>query len=171
MRQVRTPHADKDKTMSSRWKQKFPEEALGDRNQAVPDDVPHAPCVCHRFVVLGTIHLMLSDASLPLLSGSATHCSFQLFPLTRIRSSALEKKNKAFPRSPVVRASSSNAGGSIPGQGTKIPPCVVAKKSEHKQQKQYFNKFNKDIQKKNRQQNPPKLTDKIEQYFLNIKSN
>ena len=81
------------------------------------------------------------------------------------------KGPRNFPGGPVVKSSLSNAGGSIPGQGTKIPPCVVAKKSEHKQQKQYFNKFNKDIQKKNRQQNPPKLTDKIEQYFLNIKSN
>ena len=40
----------------------------------------------------------------------------------------------------------SNAGGegSIPGQEAKTPTCPVAKKKKHNQ-KQYFNKFNKDL--------------------------
>ena len=41
----------------------------------------------------------------------------------------------------------SSAGGvsSIPSQGAKTPHASEAKKTEHKQQKQYCNKFNKDF--------------------------
>ena len=47
---------------------------------------------------------------------------------------------------PVVKTLSSNAKGegSIPGQGAEIPHGMWPKKTEHKQQTQYFNKFNKD---------------------------
>ena len=43
----------------------------------------------------------------------------------------------------------SNAGdtGLIPGQGTKIPHVSWPKKPEHKQQKQYYNKFNRKKKK------------------------
>lgn len=47
--------------------------------------------------------------------------------------------------------------GLIPGQGTKIPPSSLLKKPEHKQQKQYPNKLNKDLKgkrKKERKQLP-----------------
>ena len=48
---------------------------------------------------------------------------------------------------PVLRTSSSCAVGvgSIFGQGAKIPTCLMAKKSEYKEQKQYCDKFNKDF--------------------------
>ena len=40
-----------------------------------------------------------------------------------------------------------NAGGvgSIPGQGAQDLTCIKAKKPEHKQEKPYCNKFNKDF--------------------------
>lgn len=47
--------------------------------------------------------------------------------------------------------------GLIPGQGTRIPPSSLLKKPEHKQQKQYPNKLNKDLKgkrKKERKQLP-----------------
>ena len=60
-----------------------------------------------------------------------------------------------FPGGPVVKTSPSKAGGagSIPGRGAKIPHASWPKKQNIKQ-KQYFNKFNKDLkngphQKKN----------------------
>ena len=51
-----------------------------------------------------------------------------------------------FPGSPVVKTSSSNAGGtgSIPGRGAKIPHALRPKNQNIKQ-KQYCNKFNKDF--------------------------
>ena len=54
-----------------------------------------------------------------------------------------------FPGSPVVKTSLSNAGGagSIPGQGAKIPHALGSKNQNIKQ-KQYCNKFNKDLRKK-----------------------
>jgi len=47
----------------------------------------------------------------------------------------------------------SNAGGagSIPGQGIKLPHMTHGQKAEHKQQKQYCNKFNKDFKNGSRQ--------------------
>ena len=50
----------------------------------------------------------------------------------------------------VVKTLPYNAGGagSISGLGTEIPHASEPPKSEHKQQKQYCNKFNKDIKKK-----------------------
>ena len=52
-----------------------------------------------------------------------------------------------FPGGPVVKKLPSNAGGvgSIPGLEAKIPPTLTAKKTEHRQQKQYCNKSNKDF--------------------------
>ena len=49
----------------------------------------------------------------------------------------------------VVKTLPYNAGGagSISGLGTKIPHASEPPKSEHKQQKQYCNKFNKDFKK------------------------
>ena len=47
--------------------------------------------------------------------------------------------------------------GLILGQGTRIPPSSLLKKPEHKQQKQYRNKLNKDLKgkrKKERKQLP-----------------
>ena len=53
-----------------------------------------------------------------------------------------------FPGSPVVKLSPSNAGGgsSIPGREAKIPHVLGPKKGKMKQ-KQYCNKFNKDLKK------------------------
>ena len=48
----------------------------------------------------------------------------------------MKKKKKGRAISP------SNAGGSIPGQGTKIPHASGPKNKKMKQ-KQYYNKFNK----------------------------
>ena len=53
-----------------------------------------------------------------------------------------------FPGGPVVKTSPSNVEGmgSIPGQGAKIPCASQPQtRTEHKQQKQYCNKFNKDF--------------------------
>lgn len=48
-----------------------------------------------------------------------------------------------FPGGPVVKTSPSNTSdvGSIPGGGVKIPHCLMALKQEHKQQKQYCDKY------------------------------
>ena len=53
-----------------------------------------------------------------------------------------------------------NAGGagSISGLGTKIPHASEPPKSEHKQQKQYCNKFNKDLKKKKKKEPRGKLS-------------
>ena len=52
-----------------------------------------------------------------------------------------------FPGGPVVKTSPSNAGvGSIPGQGAKIP-YASGPKNQNTNQKQYCNKFNKDLKK------------------------
>ena len=47
----------------------------------------------------------------------------------------------------MVKASPSNAGsaGSVPSQETTIPHASWPKKSKHKKQKQYCNKFNKEF--------------------------
>ena len=52
-----------------------------------------------------------------------------------------------FPGGPVVKTSSSNAGGmdSILGQGAKIPHALRPKKAKNIKQKQYCNKFKKDF--------------------------
>ena len=52
-----------------------------------------------------------------------------------------------FPVGSVVKTLPSKAGdaGLIPGRGTKIPQASTIKKPEHKQQKQYCNKFNQDF--------------------------
>ena len=54
-----------------------------------------------------------------------------------------------FPGGPVVKISPSNTGGvgSIPGQGAKIPRASWPK-SKNRKQKQYCNKFSKDLKKK-----------------------
>ena len=51
-----------------------------------------------------------------------------------------------FPGGPVVRTSPSNAGGagSLPGRGAEIPHASGPKNQKLKQ-KQYCNKFNKDL--------------------------
>ena len=51
-----------------------------------------------------------------------------------------------FPSGPVVKTLPSNAGGVglIPGRGAKIPYALWPKKQDIKQ-KQYCNKFNKDL--------------------------
>ena len=43
-------------------------------------------------------------------------------------------KMETFPGGPVVKILPSNAGGtgSVPGWGSKIPPCLAAKKATHK---------------------------------------
>ena len=53
-----------------------------------------------------------------------------------------------FPGSPVVKTLPSNAGGagSIPGLGAKIPHALRPK-NQNITQKQYCNKFNKDLKK------------------------
>ena len=55
----------------------------------------------------------------------------------------LKSRHGDIPDGPVVRALPSNVEGEglIPGWGAKIQK----KKEEHKQQKQYCNKFNKDF--------------------------
>ena len=55
-----------------------------------------------------------------------------------------------FPGGPAVKTLPSSAGavGSIPGQGAEIP-YASRPKSQNMKQKQYCNKFNKDLQKKN----------------------
>ena len=55
-------------------------------------------------------------------------------------------KRKGLPGSPVIKTSPSNAGGagSIPGRGAKIPHALWPKKQSSKQ-KQYCNRFNKDL--------------------------
>ena len=57
-----------------------------------------------------------------------------------------QKQSWGSPDGPVVKISLSNAGGggSIPGWGTKIPH-VSWPKSQNIKQKQYCNKFNKDL--------------------------
>ena len=57
-----------------------------------------------------------------------------------------ETKGGNFPGGPVVKASPSNAGGMdlIPGQGPKIPH-ILQPKHQNVKEKQYCNKFNKDI--------------------------
>ena len=54
-----------------------------------------------------------------------------------------------FPGRPVVKTSPSNTGGagSIPGQGAKIPHALRMK-DQNINQKQYCNKFNKDLKNK-----------------------
>ena len=60
-----------------------------------------------------------------------------------------------FPGGPVVKSSPSNAGGagSIPGQGAKIPHASWPKSQNIKKQKQYCNKFNKDLKNGPHQKN------------------
>ena len=59
----------------------------------------------------------------------------------------LKVNYRDFPGGPVVKTSPSHACGAglIPGQGTKIPHAVT-KKPNHKNKKQYCNKFNKGFQ-------------------------
>ena len=59
-----------------------------------------------------------------------------------------------FPGGPVVKTSTSNAGGagSIPGQGAEIPHASLPKNQNIKQ-KQYCNKFNKDFKNGPHQKN------------------
>ena len=54
-----------------------------------------------------------------------------------------------FPGGPVVKTAPSNAGGAglILGQRTKIPHALQPK-NQNVRQKQYGNKFNKDLKKK-----------------------
>ena len=56
--------------------------------------------------------------------------------------------NRDFSGSPVVKILPSNtwAAGSIPGQGARIPHALQPKNQDIKQ-KQYCNKFNKDVKK------------------------
>ena len=56
-------------------------------------------------------------------------------------------QNRDFPSNPVVKTSPSNVrgGGSIPGQGAKIPHALWPKTQNIKKQKQYCNKFNKPL--------------------------
>ena len=56
--------------------------------------------------------------------------------------------NRDFSGSPVVKTLPSNtwAAGSIPGQGARIPHALQPKNQDIKQ-KQYCNKFNKDVKK------------------------
>ena len=58
-----------------------------------------------------------------------------------------KKHYRDFPGGPVVKTLPSNAGGGglILGQGTKIPHALQPKKQNLKQQKQYCNKFDKDL--------------------------
>ena len=73
-------------------------------------------------------------------------------PLSGVKSISLNARNRSiwlrdFPGDPVVKTSTSNAGGwagSIPGQGTKITYALWPKNNNVKQ-KQYCNKFNKDF--------------------------
>ena len=60
-----------------------------------------------------------------------------------------EINRRDFPRGPVVKTSPSNAGGaaSIPGQGAKIPHAS-GPKNQNIKQKEYCNKFSKDLKKK-----------------------
>ena len=60
-----------------------------------------------------------------------------------------ENKVRDFPGGPVVKTSAFNAGGagSIPGRGAKFPHASRPKHQNIKQ-KQYCNKFNKDLKKK-----------------------
>ena len=60
-------------------------------------------------------------------------------------------RGRDFPGSPVVKTLPSNAGdvGSIPGWGDKIPHASGAKKPK---QRQYCDKFSKDLKKKKRYQ-------------------
>lgn len=60
---------------------------------------------------------------------------------------SFENNIRNIPGGPVVKTSPSNAGstGSIPHSGSYVPTCLVAKNREHKQQKLYCNKFNKDV--------------------------
>ena len=59
-----------------------------------------------------------------------------------------------FPGSPVVKTSTSDAGGlsSIPGRGAEIPHASWPKKQNIKQ-RQYCNKFNKDFKNGPHQKN------------------
>ena len=56
------------------------------------------------------------------------------------------KTHRNFPGGPVVKTSHSNTGGEglIPGRGAKIP-YASRPKTQNIKQKQYCNKFNKDI--------------------------
>ena len=66
-----------------------------------------------------------------------------------VQRTALETVSRDFPGGPVVKTPHYNAvgTGSIPGQGTKISQCHSQKtnKQTKKNQKQYHNKFNKDL--------------------------
>ena len=64
-----------------------------------------------------------------------------------VQRTALKTVSRDFPGGLVVKMSHYNAVGigSIPGQGTKISQCLTAKKQTKKNQKQYHNKFNKDL--------------------------
>ena len=55
-----------------------------------------------------------------------------------------------FPGGPVVGTSPSSAGsvGLIPGWGAKIPHAASRPKNQNIKQKQYCDKFNKDLKKK-----------------------
>ena len=63
-----------------------------------------------------------------------------------------KENSRDFPGGPMVKTSSSKAGGegSIPGRGAKIPHALWPKKQNIKQ-KQYCNKFNKDFKNGPRQ--------------------
>ena len=52
-----------------------------------------------------------------------------------------------FTGGPVVRIlpSTAEGTGSIPDREAKIPTCLMAQNPKHKQQKQYYNKFSKDL--------------------------
>ena len=61
-----------------------------------------------------------------------------------------------FPGGPVAETSPSDGGGtsSSPSWGARDPICLMGKKSEHKQQKWYCNKFNQDCKQSISKKNP-----------------
>jgi len=82
--------------------------------------------------------------------------------------SSVKTKVGDFPGGPVVKTSPSNAGGagSIPSQGAKISHASRPKHQNIKQ-KQYCNKFNKDLKKKTPSNYTPQIVNTTACKFLN----
>ena len=82
-----------------------------------------------------------------LLKHYVTEACAILITLMRLSPSINSPMYGDFPGGPVVKTSPSKAGGvgSIPGHGANIPHALEAKKKQNIKQKQYCNKFNKDL--------------------------